>query len=917
LAQIQFVQRPPVPVPRGPSFASAGDFDNDGFDDAVISTNRDDTVVILLGSETGEFVALLEKPVGTVPADVTTLDFNQDGDLDVGLADERRRVFWLTGNGDGSLTVGAGSSIEVPAGAEEITSGNFDNARGPDLASANGRRGASARRDTISVLLNRGGNLGFEKQGGTDKLVGGDPSDIEAADFNSDGLDDLAVLDTGAVFNGADAVLVMLNPGGGAFDPAEGRRFVVGVRSVTLKVGDFNDDSITDIAVINENALNTDPQVFTLSVLLNRTRTDAGELKGTGFFDVLAPFPFNCPATLVGVPVRCRLRDLGVGDFDGDGLQDLAVSMSTVALAGFDVITPGVVSGFLGLGTGQFEFSTQVPVGVQPRGLAVGDINGNTLDDIIVTEFSDNTVRTLITILPPPRPNGSPCRIGSQCESGACVDGICCASASCPFDQRCDIPGSEGECANPGPDGSRCTIPEHCESRFCVDGFCCDTADCPPGEFCNTGTCGPPAPPGFPCDSDDQCETGFCVDGFCCTTRDCPFDERCDIPGNEGICTIKLEDGEPCGDRDEICLSGFCTDGFCCEVDECAPGFGCGVPGREGVCSILPTPTPTPTPTSTATLTPTPQPNGFPCAGDEECISTFCVDGVCCSTDGCPPNEFCNLPDEDGFITGDCRPRKEIGEGCNTDADCLSGNCELGSNPNPNFAGICAPPRTPTPTPLRGPGEPCGDNSECQAGFFCNDAEGICCNREECPEGQSCKIPGDFGFCTNLPTPTPTARPLGAPCNADVPNQCESTFCWTDSPASDLGTCCSTPDCPDGQRCDITGEEGNCFPQRNEGDECGKASDCEPPLQCLFNPERDKFLCTVARPTATPITPPPATPTPGVTVRVSRSSGGCAIDRHGTGAGGAAILALLPLLVGVLRRQQVDVVRSRHRRKIQ
>lgn len=94
---------------------------------------------------------------------------------------------------------------------------------------------------------------------------------------------------------------------------------------------------------------------------------------------------------------------------------------------------------------------------------------------------------------------------------------------------------------------------------------------------------------------------------------------------------------------------------------------------------------------------------------------------------------------------------------CATNAECSTGNCEFL---------LCArfntpTPRTPTPTPGFGP-EICATDASCQPGFFCNVAEGrLCCEMKECPAGLTCRFPGREGFCTNLPTgtPSPTRTP--------------------------------------------------------------------------------------------------------------------------------------------------------------
>jgi hypothetical protein len=45
--------------------------------------------------------------------------------------------------------------------------------------------------------------------------------------------------------------------------------------------------------------------------------------------------------------------------------------------------------------------------------------------------------------------NGFPCLSPSQCDSGFCVDGVCCASACDQPGQICNLPGSEGACISP------------------------------------------------------------------------------------------------------------------------------------------------------------------------------------------------------------------------------------------------------------------------------------------------------------------------------------------------------------------------------------------------------------------------------------------------------------------------------------
>ncbi len=66
-----------------------------------------------------------------------------------------------------------------------------------------------------------------------------------------------------------------------------------------------------------------------------------------------------------------------------------------------------------------------------------------------------------------------------------------------------------------------------------------------------------------------------------------------------------------------------------------------------------PTPTSTPTPTDTPTSTPTPTPTrvalGQACASGTQCLSTFCVSGICCDAACTEPNQSCNLSGQLGL----------------------------------------------------------------------------------------------------------------------------------------------------------------------------------------------------------------------------------------------------------------------------
>ncbi|MEO7197798.1 MAG: VCBS repeat-containing protein, partial [Solirubrobacterales bacterium] len=79
---------------------------------------------------------------------------------------------------------------------------------------------------------------------------------------------------------------------------------------------------------------------------------------------------------------------VAVGDFDGNGNQDLAVTNQST----------GKVTILLGDGTGNFTVPASSPesVGSQPTSVAVGDFGGDGNEDLAVTNSSGNTVTILL-----------------------------------------------------------------------------------------------------------------------------------------------------------------------------------------------------------------------------------------------------------------------------------------------------------------------------------------------------------------------------------------------------------------------------------------------------------------------------------------------------------------------------------------
>jgi hypothetical protein len=346
------------PVGFGVWTAAVGDFNGDRVLDMAVTNSGSASVSILLGNGDGTFRLAgsfnVGSPRSSTAFGVSVGDFNGDAVPDLAVANfNGNNISVLLGYGDGTFQ----APMSFPtASPDSVAVGDFNGDGRPDLVATN------RFTNNIAVLL---GNGDGTFQAGRTFAVGDEPTFVAVGDLNRDGVPDLAVANRAG--GGSGSVSVLLGNGDGSFQPA--LNFGAGLGSRSVVIGDFNGDAVPDLAVANEAA-------DSVSVLLGR---------GDGIFYAAQNFA-------VGVQPWA----VGVADFNGDGLPDLAVANR--GNCGFaDCGCPNSsVSVLLGNGDGTLQAPVFFGADEDPQSVTTGDFNGDGLPDLAVANWFSGDVSVLI-----------------------------------------------------------------------------------------------------------------------------------------------------------------------------------------------------------------------------------------------------------------------------------------------------------------------------------------------------------------------------------------------------------------------------------------------------------------------------------------------------------------------------------------
>jgi hypothetical protein len=124
------------------------------------------------------------------------------------------------------------------------------------------------------------------------------------------------------------------------------------------------------------------PGTYFLEVSAARNTTNAADDHG---YQLTTLFQAASPL-LAALPTGISPESVAVADLTGNGIPDIVTSNEV----------DSTVSVLLGNGDGSFRPASSFPVGETPRSVAVADLNGDGIPDIVTANFNDDTVSVLL-----------------------------------------------------------------------------------------------------------------------------------------------------------------------------------------------------------------------------------------------------------------------------------------------------------------------------------------------------------------------------------------------------------------------------------------------------------------------------------------------------------------------------------------
>ena len=353
-----------------PLWVAIADIDGDGKPDLVEVNSSGNTVSVLRSTASsgnvgsGSFATKIDFGTGITPRSVAIGDIDGDGKPDLvvnNISSSTISVFRNTST-NGNISFATRVDYATNSGPYGIAISDLDGDGKMDVVVSN----YNSNNLSIYRNLSTVGSISFASN--LDIATGANPLFLSIGDVDNDGISDIAVANAGS-----STVSVLRNLSNiGTLSFATKVDFATGATPYGVAIGDIDGDNIADLAVVNYGA-------STVSVLRNTS--------------VIGNISF---ATHVDYPVGTSCISVTIGDITGDGKPDLFVANS--GSASISILRNTATSG--SITSSSFATKVDLSTGNSPYNIAVGDIDGDGMPDLVVPNANDNTVSVLRNIIP-------------------------------------------------------------------------------------------------------------------------------------------------------------------------------------------------------------------------------------------------------------------------------------------------------------------------------------------------------------------------------------------------------------------------------------------------------------------------------------------------------------------------------------
>jgi hypothetical protein len=361
---------------NAPFFPALADLNGDGRVDIAVANGSSASVSVYMNTMTigvsePAFDPKTDFSTGSAPWYDIMTDVNNDGKDDIAFVNRSGNTVSIIMNTTtpGATTPVFSSRVNFTTGAlpQGVSAPDINKDGNPDLVVAN------SNSSSVSVFINTTtpGSSTPTYSAKTDFTTGSGPFAIAVGDFNLDGKPDFATVN-----NTANTVSVLLNtttPGASTPTFSAKTDFAAGTAPNSISVTDINGDSKPDILFANQTS-------STVSVIINTMSPGASTPTFSAKTDLSAG----------STPLW-----IATADIDIDGKKDIiyTTTASTVSVC-MNTTTPGA-------STPTFSAKTDFTTGTTPQSVSVGDLNGDGKPDLAVSNFSSNTVSILLNTTTP------------------------------------------------------------------------------------------------------------------------------------------------------------------------------------------------------------------------------------------------------------------------------------------------------------------------------------------------------------------------------------------------------------------------------------------------------------------------------------------------------------------------------------